>query len=204
MPQNVDEAVNQINELQRSSLRQLFKRLLGFSRPVPRIAERAKLRFGLFSRRFLEDHVIVAIAVERRIEINQINTLVGDILAQNLQVVAVIERVLHLMYYKSDEDLLARKRRGMIFYRRLDMKTRITLTLEPGSVKFLDELAHRCKTSRSAALEYIIQEHMRRYREEELTRLAEEFFAEPETPEEARERRAWQKLSTEVLARESD
>jgi len=34
--------------------------------------------------------------------------------------------------------------------------------------------------------------------------LAEEFFAELETPEEARERRAWQKLSTEVLARESD
>jgi len=84
------------------------------------------------------------------------------------------------------------------------MKTRITLTLELRSVKFLDELAHRCKTSRSAALEYIIQEYMRRYQEEEFTHLAEEFFAEPETPAEAAERRAWHKLGAEVLARESD
>lgn len=84
------------------------------------------------------------------------------------------------------------------------MKTRITLILEPGSVKFLDDLAHRCRTSRSAALEYIIQQYMCRSQEEQLARLAEEFFADPETPEEVRERRGWQKLSAEVLARESD
>ncbi len=82
------------------------------------------------------------------------------------------------------------------------MKTRITLSLDPHSVAFLDELARRRKLSRSAALEHILQEHMRWCEEEELARLAEEFFAEPQTPEEADERRAWQKLIMEVLARD--
>jgi hypothetical protein len=62
---------------------------------VPGIAERPKLRFGLFTRRFFEDHVIIAIAVEGRFEIDEINALVGDMLAQNLQVVAVVEGVGH-------------------------------------------------------------------------------------------------------------
>ncbi|MCI2430370.1 ribbon-helix-helix protein, CopG family [Candidatus Acetothermia bacterium] len=84
------------------------------------------------------------------------------------------------------------------------MKTRVTLTLDPHSVRFLDELARRRRLSRSAALEHILQEHMRCCEEEELANLAEKFFAEPEMPTEADERRAWQKLSTEVLARGSD
>lgn len=84
------------------------------------------------------------------------------------------------------------------------MKARVTLTLDPHSVEFLDELARRHKTSRSAALEHILQEHIRCCEEERLTSLAEEFFAESETLEEADERRVWQKLSAEVLARGSD
>lgn len=84
------------------------------------------------------------------------------------------------------------------------MKARITLTLDPHSVEFLDELARRRKLSRSAALEHILREHIRCCEEEELARLAAEFFAEPETPAEAAERRAWQQLSAEVLARETD
>ena len=35
---------------------------------------------------------------------------------------------------------------------------------------------------------------------DDLARLAQEFFSEAETPEEIAERRAWQKLSLEVLA----
>jgi len=90
----------------------------------------------------------------------------------------------------------------MIFGRRLMMKARVTLTLDPEYVKFLDELARRRGTSRSAALEALLHEQLLRQEEEELAKMAQEFFSEAETPEELAERRAWEKLSLEVLARD--
>ncbi|MBI1741510.1 ribbon-helix-helix protein, CopG family [Candidatus Acetothermia bacterium] len=84
------------------------------------------------------------------------------------------------------------------------MKSRVTLTLNPKSIEFLDTLARRQKTSRSAALEALLQEHFSRREEEELAQLAQEFFATPELTEEIAERRAWEKLGLEVLSREDD
>lgn len=86
----------------------------------------------------------------------------------------------------------------------MGMKARVTLTLDPECVEFLDELAQRRGTSRSAALEALLREQLLRQEEEELDRLAQQFFAEAETAEEAAERRAWEKLSLEVLARGND
>jgi metal-responsive CopG/Arc/MetJ family transcriptional regulator len=84
------------------------------------------------------------------------------------------------------------------------MKARVTLTLDPECVEFLDELARRRGTSRSAALEALLREQLLHREEEELDRLAQEFFAEAETAEEAAERCAWEKLSLEVLSRDGD
>jgi len=42
---------------------------------------------------FGEQDVVVLIAVERRVEIDEVHRLIGDIPPENVQVVAVIERV---------------------------------------------------------------------------------------------------------------
>ena len=84
------------------------------------------------------------------------------------------------------------------------MKERVTLTLDRECVEYLDELASRQRRSRSAMLEALIKEHLKKKRDEELARLAKEFFAEPESPEEAEERVDWQKLAMEVLARNDE
>ena len=40
-----------------------------------------------------KQHVVISVAVKRRVEINKINRLVLDEIAKNLQIVAVVERV---------------------------------------------------------------------------------------------------------------
>ncbi|OGF54954.1 MAG: hypothetical protein A2Z21_02855 [Candidatus Fraserbacteria bacterium RBG_16_55_9] len=81
------------------------------------------------------------------------------------------------------------------------MKARVTLTLDPECVEFLDEMAHYHKMSRSAVLEALLKEYERHCEEEDLAQHAQEFFSETETREETAERRAWEKLSLEVLSR---
>ena len=81
------------------------------------------------------------------------------------------------------------------------MKARVTLTLDPECVEFLDEMAHHHKMSRSAILEALLKEYQCRCEEEDLAQLAQEFFSKPETREETAERRAWGNLSLEVLSR---
>jgi len=83
------------------------------------------------------------------------------------------------------------------------MKLRVTFTLERTSIKLLDDLARRQKTSRSVALEALLQEHFHRCEEEGLVQLAREFFTAPESAEEIAERRDWEKLTLEVLASDS-
>jgi hypothetical protein len=45
------------------------------------------------ARRRLEQHVVAGVRVERRVEADQVDAGVGDVLAQHLEVVAVIERL---------------------------------------------------------------------------------------------------------------
>lgn len=82
------------------------------------------------------------------------------------------------------------------------MKQRVTLTLENELVAYLDQVAAEAKRSRSAAVELIISDYLKRRRQVELARQAAAFFTQPETPEQAEERADWEALSLEVLSRD--
>jgi hypothetical protein len=59
--------------------------------PVPGILEGGDLRFALGPRFVLEEDVIAAVGVEGRVEIDEIDALVGDVFAQDVEVVALKE-----------------------------------------------------------------------------------------------------------------
>lgn len=80
---------------------------------------------------------------------------------------------------------------------------RVTLTLDVEAVSYLDEIAAREQKSRSAMAELILTGFARQQRRIELARQAAAFFAQPESADEAEERAAWERLSMEVLGRES-
>src|SRR5208283_4073819 len=61
--------------------------------PVPGVLERSDLRAGLLASGTLEEHVVGGLAVERRIEVNQVNALVVNAAAQDVEVVAIVEPV---------------------------------------------------------------------------------------------------------------
>lgn len=61
--------------------------------PVPRVFERRDLRFAVAARFVAEQYVVIPIAVERRIKIDQIDRLVLDVVPQDLQIIAVVESV---------------------------------------------------------------------------------------------------------------
>jgi metal-responsive CopG/Arc/MetJ family transcriptional regulator len=82
------------------------------------------------------------------------------------------------------------------------MKQRVTLTLEDDLVAYLDQVATEAKQSRSAVVELIISDYLKRRRQAELARQAAMFFSQPETPEEAEARIDWEALSLEILSRD--
>jgi hypothetical protein len=81
------------------------------------------------------------------------------------------------------------------------MKSRITVTLNPETVIYIQEIAEAENISRSEALEKIIRERKKRQPEAALDALAKEFFAE-EMDQEREETRAFERLSLEVISRE--
>jgi hypothetical protein len=68
--------------------------VLGGISPVPGVLERLDLRVRLLAGRRAEQDVVVGLAVERRIEIDQINRLVLDVLAQDFEIVALVQDAL--------------------------------------------------------------------------------------------------------------
>ena len=56
---------------------------------MPGILERFDLAVGRRAGRRLEQDVVVGVRVERRVEIDEIDALVGDMLAQHLEIVTV-------------------------------------------------------------------------------------------------------------------
>ncbi len=74
-------------------LHHLVKSLLGRLVSVPAIAKGFDLRLALVPVRRLEKHIIIRVGIERRIEIDEIDALVFDVLAQNGKVVAIKKRV---------------------------------------------------------------------------------------------------------------
>jgi len=60
---------------------------------MPRIFKGGDLRFGRLTLGCLEQQVVIALAVERRVETDQIDALVGNVLAENIEVVAEVQGV---------------------------------------------------------------------------------------------------------------
>src|SRR5665213_809115 len=73
----------------------LIEGVLGLLPPMPGIFEGFDLRLRLRPRRRAEQHIVGRLRIERRVEVDQIDALAGDAVAQNVQVIAVIKRVRH-------------------------------------------------------------------------------------------------------------
>ena len=87
-----DEAAQRLDHLghvQRRVLDQIMVGLLGGAVPVPGVLECGDLGLALLAALLLEQHVIRPVAVEGRVEVDQIDRGIGHIFAQNRQVVAV-------------------------------------------------------------------------------------------------------------------
>lgn len=61
---------------------------------MPSILESRNLRFAFGATFIFEQHVVTAIRVEGRIEIDQVHTGTGNVFAQDFEVIAVVQRVL--------------------------------------------------------------------------------------------------------------
>ena len=57
----------------------------GLPDPVPGVLEGGNLGRGLLAALFLEEDVVVCVGVEGRIEIDEVNAFVGDVIAQDVQ-----------------------------------------------------------------------------------------------------------------------
>ena len=60
---------------------------------MPSVFERRDLRFAVAARLVPKQHVVVSVGIERRVEIDQIDRLILDVVAKDLQIVAVVEGV---------------------------------------------------------------------------------------------------------------
>jgi len=60
---------------------------------VPRILERRYLRLGFGPRFVLEQDVVIAVGIKRRVQIDQVNRLVPYAVPQDVQIVAVVKGV---------------------------------------------------------------------------------------------------------------
>jgi len=58
---------------------------LGVNTPLPGVLEGGDLRGGFLAAFFLEKHVLVCVGIEGRVEVDEIDTFVRDVLAQNVQ-----------------------------------------------------------------------------------------------------------------------
>lgn len=61
---------------------------------MPGVFEGDDLRFGGAPALLLEQHVVRAVGVERRVEVDQVDARVANVVAQDVKVVAVEEGVL--------------------------------------------------------------------------------------------------------------
>ena len=68
--------------------------------PMPGVLEGGDLRFAVGAALGLEEHVVIAVAVEGRVEVDEVDAFIGEVFAaaQDFQVVAVIEPVVHELF----------------------------------------------------------------------------------------------------------
>jgi hypothetical protein len=72
----------------------LFVGAGGFFVPLPGVLEGGDLGGGAATILFGEEDIVVLAGVEGRVEVDEVDGLVGDVVAQDLEVVAVVELVL--------------------------------------------------------------------------------------------------------------
>ena len=82
------------------------------------------------------------------------------------------------------------------------MKARVTISISPEILRYVDRSVGKRGRSRSRVIESIIREASRHGLEDALTALAKDFFSQPIPPEEAEERNDWLKMSLETFKRE--
>ncbi len=83
------------------------------------------------------------------------------------------------------------------------MKPRVTISISKQTLTYVDRLIGERGSSRSEVVESFIREYQRRQREQELARIAQEFFAGPASEQETEERQDWLKASLETLKLDS-
>jgi len=66
---------------------------LGLFAPVPCVLEGLDLRVRLLSRRTFKQHVVVGLAIERGVQVNQIYALALDLIAEDGEIIAVVETI---------------------------------------------------------------------------------------------------------------
>ena len=73
----------------------------GFQPPVPGVVEGGDLRGRLFAALLAKQYVVSSVGVEGRVEVDQVDAFIGDVLAQDVEVVAEVEFVIGIRNYHS-------------------------------------------------------------------------------------------------------
>jgi hypothetical protein len=60
---------------------------------MPGVLEGFNLRLAVMAARRFEEQIVVVLGIERRVEINEVNGFVRNVLAEGLEIVAVIKLV---------------------------------------------------------------------------------------------------------------
>ena len=76
----------------------VLERALRLQRPLPRVGEGPYLRWRRLAGLLPEQHVIGCVGVEGRVQVHQVHRLVGHVLPQDVQVIAVEQSVSHASF----------------------------------------------------------------------------------------------------------
>ena len=82
--------------------------------PMPGILKCGDLRVALHALGRFEQQVVVALGIERRIEINQIDRFIRNVIAQNIEVIAVVEFVHGLSKFLAHSVATRHRMRGIL------------------------------------------------------------------------------------------
>jgi hypothetical protein len=83
---------------------QFVKLRFGLLAPVPRVVKRTDLRLALVTLRRLEQQIVFALGIERRVQVHQVDRFGGNGIPEHVQVVAVVEVVHGLDFTKWQSD----------------------------------------------------------------------------------------------------
>ena len=72
---------------------QFVELALGLFTPMPRVFKRRDLRLALVSLGRFEEEIVVALGIERWVEVDEVNGFIFDVLAEHQQIVAEVELV---------------------------------------------------------------------------------------------------------------